>query len=123
MTLREQLAKQFERDCSKAPKKYWNIKDKEMRWDVNEKIYISVDESGKEWIAALQHTRVPIFSVTCSNTQRKGNIEIECGGINLVPIFKDEETIKCHVCNKEFPVKLNINPTSVSYKTWKRLDK
>lgn len=122
MTLRENLKKQLEIDYAKAPKKIWNQHDLEMTWNEEEKLYIGKDAKGKEWIAALQHTRVPIFSVTCDNKTRKGSAEINCGAINFVTIF-EKNTITCRKCKKEFPVKLVIPKSSMAHKILANLDK
>jgi len=121
-TLRESLKKRLATDYSKAPKKIWNQNDLEMIWSDKEKIYIGKDESGAEWIAALQHTTVPIFSFPCPNLARKGNAEVECKSINFVPITH-KGTIKCRKCNKLFTPKFNIEKTSQAYEIFKNLEK
>ena len=122
MTLRDELKKQLEIDYSKAPKKYWNLNDLEMKWNDKEKLYIGIDEKGAEWIASLQHTTVPIFSFPCPNLARKGNIEVECKSVNFVPITNTEK-MKCRKCEKPFTPKLNISKTSKAYDLFKNLDK
>ncbi len=121
-TLRESLKKRLIIDYSKAPKKIWNQNDLEMKWSDEEKFYIGVDGKGKEWISALQHTTIPIFAVPCPNLVRKGNVELECKYINLIPICNNEE-IKCRKCNKSFTPKLNIPKTSNAYEIFQKLDK
>ena len=73
-TLRENLKNTYEIDCKKASKKYWNLKDTELFWNEEEEMYIGLDTSKQEWIATLQQTTVPIFSVTCSVLKRKGKL-------------------------------------------------
>lgn len=121
MTLREELKKRLENDYSKAPKKYWNMNNLEMIWNENEHLYIGIDVMGVEWITALQTTRVPIFAVKCTIPQRKGNVEVNCGAINFVPIF--DSIVQCRKCEKEFPAKLNIPKTSQAYSILEKLDK
>jgi len=122
MTLRESLKKQLIIDYSKAPKKIWNQNDLEMKWSDEEKLYIGVDDKKKEWIAALQQTRIPIFSVPCPNLTRKGNVEVECKSVNFIPIC-NIGTIKCRKCNGSFTPKLNIPKTSNAYEIFQKLDK
>jgi len=121
-TLRESLKKRLITDYSKAPKKIWNQNNLEMNWNDKEKLYIGHDEKGAEWIAALQNTTVPIFSVLCSNLARKGNVEVECKSINFVDITH-KGNIKCRKCNKSFTPKLNIPKTSQAYDIFKNLNK
>lgn len=124
MTLREELKKKFERDSTRVPKKIWNQNDLEMIWSEEEKLYIGQDLKGVQWIAALQHTSVPIFSVNCTNKKRKNNAEIDCGAKNFVAIFEKEgETITCRECKKPFPIKLNIPKSSQAFKILEKLDK
>ncbi len=122
MTLREELKEKFEKDCKKTSKKFWNLKDQQMFWNEDEKLYIGLDSSKQEWISSLQHTTVPIFSVTCPVLQRKGNIEVQCGAINFIPIFKNDKGIQCRKCNKEFTVQLTIPKSSQAYKILNKLD-
>lgn len=121
MTLREELTKKFVKDCLKAPKKYWNNNDLEMKWSEDEHIYIGVDAKNREWITALQHTTVPIFSIKCSNKQRKGNIEIDCAAINFVSIC-DEGNITCRTCEKDFLISFDIDKKSKAYEIYQNLD-
>ena len=122
MTLREELQKKFEIDCTKAPRKIWNQNNLEMIWSEEEKIYIGIDSQKREWIAALQHTTVPIFSLACTNKERKNDAEVNCGGINFVPIFAKGE-ITCRKCNKSFPIKLEIPKSSVAFDILEKLDR
>lgn len=122
MTLREELKKRLEKEYVKAPRKFWNKNNLEMVWSEDEKLYIGIDSKGEEWIASLQHTRVPIFSVKCTNLQRKGNVEVECAAINFVPICNDGDTIKCRKCKKDFTAELNILESSTAYEIINKLD-
>lgn len=122
MTLREILKKQLERDYQRVPKKIWNQNNLEMIWNKEEKLYIGKDAKGNEWISSIQHTTVPIFSVTCTNKIRKGNAEVDCGAINFVDIF-EKDVILCRKCKKDFPVKLVIPKSSAAYKILVNLDK
>ncbi|MCZ6583046.1 MAG: hypothetical protein O6761_07755, partial [Thaumarchaeota archaeon] len=110
-------------DYKKVPKKFWNQKGLKMIWSEDEKLYIGTDAKGKEWIASIQHTRVPIFSVTCTNTQRKGNAEIVCGAINFAAIFEKDDNIQCRKCKKVFTVTPVIPKSSNAYKILENLDK
>lgn len=122
MTLREQLKEQLEADYLKAPKKYWNLNETELFWNEDEKIYIGLDTSKQEWIASLQHTRVPIFSVLCPNQVRKGNVEVECKSVNFVPICNGGN-IKCRKCKETFIPQLNIPKSSAAFKIFENLDR
>jgi len=108
MTLRDKLKSKLEKDYARAPAKIWNKNNLEMKWDNDNKLYTGIDENGEEWIAALQRTRVPIFSVKCTIPQRKGDTELPCGGINFLAICNDEDKIKCRKCNESFTAKLNV---------------
>jgi len=119
MTLREELEKRLEIDYSKAPKNFWNQKDLEMIWSESEHLYIGIDARGEEWIAALQHTTIPIFSIKCTNKTRKNDAEIDCGAINFVTILDNKK--ECRKCNKEFTIQLTIPKSSQAYQTWEKL--
>jgi len=124
MTLRETLKNDLKKYYRQAPKKMWNQHNLEMNWSDEEKLYIGTDVKGKEWIAALQHTTVPIFSVPCPNKEeRKNETEIICGAINFVAICNDDDDILCRKCNKTFTPKLNIPESSQAFKLLGRLDK
>ena len=122
MTLREYLKKRLEKEYLKAPKKIWNKNNLEMVWNEDKKLYIGIDSKGEEWIASLQHSRIPIFSVKCTNLQRKGDAEVYCGAINFLPIC-DDGTIQCHKCNKPFTIELNVSKESSAYEILENLDK
>lgn len=121
-TLREYLKKRLTVDYSKASKKFWNQNNLEMNWSDEEKLYIGIDEKKIEWIASLQQTTIPIFSVPCPNLVRKGNVEVECKSVNFIPICNNEE-IKCRKCNKSFTPKYDISETSQAYEIFNNLDK
>jgi len=123
MTLRENLKNQLYKDYAKAPPKYFNTNNLEMTWSKNENIYIGIDSKGKEWIAALQSSRVPIFFVSCTNKQIKDSTETNCGAINIVPIFDNDKKITCRKCKKEFTVEIIIPKSSVAYEISQNLDK
>ena len=120
-SLRESLKKQLALDYSNAPKTYVNLKGLEMKWNKNENIYIGIDATGEEWITALQTTTIPIFSVACTNTVKTYGLEKQCKAINFLAIC-DSNSIKCRKCKKPFIADLNINPSSVAFETWKKLD-
>lgn len=122
ITLREKLEKQLKNDYAKAPSKIWNQNNLEMVWSKEENLYIGTDSKGKEWIASVQHTKVPIFSVICTNKQRKGNVEINCAEINFVSIT-NRKAITCRKCKNPFNPQLIIPDSSQAYKLLEKLDK
>lgn len=122
MTLREELKKKLEDDCIKNPLKIWNKNNLQLKWNSTEKLYTGIDSKGAEWIAALQHTTVPIFSVRCTNLQRKNDAEVNCGAINFIAIC-DGDIVRCRKCDKDFTIKLNIPKSSKAYKILENLDK
>ncbi len=123
MTLREELKNKFQKDATKAPKKFFNQNNLEMIWSDKEKLYTGIDENGKEWIAALHQTTVPIYFVSCPNKIRKNNTEIDCRSKNIVAIFQEKDMIQCRECKQSFPVKLDISKSTQAYKILENLDK
>jgi len=123
LTLRDDLKVQLQKDYAKASAKYFNTNNLEMIWSKDENIYIGIDPNGKEWIAAFQNSSVPIFFVSCTNKQIKDNTEINCGAINIVPIFNNDKEITCRGCHKEFTVKIIVPESSVAFKISQNLDK
>jgi len=121
MTLREDLEKKLQRDYSKTPKKIWNKNNLEMIWNEEEKLYIGIDSKGEEWITSLQHTTIPIFSISCTNKQRKNNAEVDCAAINFVTIL--DNNTKCRKCSKEFTIQLTVPKSSMAYEILEKLDK
>jgi len=93
-----------------------------MKWSDKENLYIGIDEKNREWIAALQQTTIPIFSIPCPNLVRKGNIEIECNAPNFVDITQ-KDSIKCRKCNNPFTPKFNIPKSSKAFEIFNNLDK
>ena len=61
MTLRDDLKKQIEIDYLRTPHKFVNSNGLEMIWDSSAHLYTATDSKGKEWIASLQNTKIPIF--------------------------------------------------------------
>lgn len=122
MTLREKLQKQLEEDYRKAPRKIFNNNHLEMIWNENQHLYIGIDSNGEEWIEAIQNTRVPIFSVKCTNKILKNEILVDCGAINFTSIFNLSE-LKCRKCNKTFTTQLEVPKSSQAYKILENLDK
>jgi len=120
MTLREELEKRLEIDYSKAPKKFWNKNNLEMIWNEEEKLYIGIDSKGEEWIASLQNTSVPLYYVKCTNPQRKGNVEVDCGALQCISIT-NKDNITCRKCKKSFTAQLDIPKSSQAYQTWEKL--
>ena len=119
MTLRDDLKKQLEKDYQRAPPKFFNSTGLEMTWNKSENLYTAVDSKGKEWIASLQDTKVPIFSIPCTN-KTEGD-KVNCGAINFVPICNSDD-MACRKCGKNFPVQLNIPESSIAYKILEKLD-
>lgn len=125
MTLRQELQLEFSKEFEKALVKdpiLENEKGITLKLDKKEKIYIGYDKAprkfavklarkvhifdfllhrifwGKrEWIAAVQSRKVPIFSQRCTN----------CQSPNIVGIWLHEKQIKCRKCEKEFTVIIN----------------
>lgn len=120
-SLRESLKKQLEADYANAPKKYVNLNGLELTWDKKEKLYVGKDTTGEEWISALQSTNIPIFSIPCTNTVKNYGLEKPCGHVNFLAIC-DSGSIKCRKCNKSYMANLIIDPSSMAYDTWKKLD-
>jgi len=123
MTLRDDLKKQLEIDYKNAPRKFFNSNGLEMIWDNSDNLYATKDSKGKEWIAALQNSKVPIFFVPCTNKIKKNTIEVNCNAINVVPIFNNDKEIKCRTCNTKFTVKIIVPESSVAYNISQNLDK
>jgi len=126
-TLREQLKQRLEKDYAKIksgklPKTVWNIKDQQMNWNEERKLYVGKNSKGVEIIAPIRNTIVEFFWFKCTNLARKGDIEIECGKIHAVSIINDKP-VKCNKCHKTFTIKFNIDSTSKAFKTFKNLDK
>lgn len=123
MTLRDDLKKQLEKDYQRAPRIFFNSNGLEMIWNNSENLYTAKDSNGKEWIAALQNSKVPIFFVSCTHKIQKNNQEVNCGAINVVPIFNNDKEIKCRTCSMEFTVKITVPESSVAYDISQNLDK
>jgi len=123
MTLRDDLKKQLEKDYERAPRNFFNSNGLQMIWNHSENLYIAKDSKGKEWIAALQNSKVPIFFVPCTNKIKKNNTEANCNAINVVPIFNNDREIKCRTCNTNFTVKIIVPESSVAYDISQNLDK
>jgi len=121
MSLRDYLKKRLAVDYAKAPNKIYNQNNLELKWSDKEKLYIGFDAKGEEWIAALQFTTVPIFSVPCTNLIKKNGMEVKCASVNFRPIC-DSNSIKCRKCKQTYTGKINIDPSSVAYDIWKKLD-
>lgn len=111
MSLCKELQLKLQADYLKAPKKYYNQNNLEMTWSDTEKLYIGIDK-GVTWIASIQNTTVPIFSVRCKN----------CSAPNYFAIC-DDMTKKCRKCNKLFTAKLNVSKTSRAFEIFEKLKK
>lgn len=120
MSLRDNLKKQLIKDYTNAPKTYINQNGVELKWDAKDKLYIGIDSQGGEWMASLQTTTIPMYSVNCTNKVKNYGLEKLCGEKNIFPLCLN--TIKCRKCKKPFIPDINIDPTSAAYETWKNLD-
>ncbi len=123
MTLRDDLKKQLESEYQRTPQKFINSNGLEMTWNNSAHLYTAIDSKGKEWIASLQNSKVPIFFVSCTNRTLKNNTELNCGAINVVPIFDNNKEITCRGCNTEFTVNIIVPESSVAYDISQNLDK
>lgn len=77
----------------------------------------------KEWLAAAQQIKTPIFWYDCPNTILKNGIEVTCNHKNFVVIFEDGKTKTCSHCKKEFTVKLVVSKTQACYDLLQELRK
>ncbi len=125
MTIREAQRNQFKKDCTKIPKYIINQNGLRLDFDVNRGIYVGREILGKdkeekpilgkEWIAAVQDTQVPIFYINCPNEVEKNGKPVLCNVPNIIPIFEDGDTKICTGCKKEFKAKIKISKTLACY--------
>lgn len=120
-SLRESLKKQLKLDYSNAPKTYINQNGLELTWNEKEKLYSGIDDRGEEWISALQTTSVPIFAVPCTNKVKNYGLEKLCASPNFVAIC-DSNSVKCRKCKQVYMAQIHIDPSSMAFETWKKLD-
>lgn len=112
MTIRQAVKKQFLDDCTKIPKAVTNQNGLKLLFDPSRGCYVGNEQikdgagkvvKTKEWIEAVQHTRVPIFWIYCPNIiEEEDKVSRPCMTPHIVPIFEDGDTKICSVCKKEF---------------------
>jgi len=127
MTIRKALENQFKKDMETIPKYVINQNGLKLTFDAKRGLYVGIqgkkDGTKKEWIEAIQHTKVAIFWIYCPNEIERNGFPVKCNVPNMTLIFEDGTEKKCTGCGKLFTVKINVTKDNTCFDLLKELRK
>ena len=121
MTIRKALENQFKKDMEKIPKYVINQNGLKLTFDAKRGLYVGKDGRGREWIEAIQHTKVAIFWIYCPNEIERNGFPVKCNVPNMTLIFEEGKEKKCTGCGKPFTVKINATKDNTCFELLQQL--
>ena len=73
------------------------------KWNEKRTCFISHDDKNREWVMALQNTKVPAYWWTCKKITTGGN---KCNNKHPVFVYQNNEETNCFKCGQNSVIKL-----------------
>ena len=119
MTIRKALENQFKKDMETIPKYVINQNGLKLIFDAKRGLYVGIqkkkDGTKKEWIEAIQHTKVAIFWIYCPNEIERNGFPVKCNIPNMTLIYEEGKEKKCTGCGKPFKVEITVTKDQPCY--------
>ncbi len=119
MTIRKALENQFKKDMETIPKYVINQNGLKLTFDPKRGLYVGVTgktkETKKEWIEAIQDTKVAIFWIYCPNEIERNGRPVTCNVPNMTLIYEEGKNKKCTGCGKPYKVVIPVSKDQPCY--------